>query len=244
MMKSKVAAIVLGVVFILGAVGFFLLKGKNDDYRITYQPGSSYTYAVSYHSDATGVTSFAGQGTTYRPDMKVNYVFDGEIILHTIDADLNQSQFEITFQPKTFLAQINAEVNHDWPADLVVAAVLDHDGKFQQLTFQESYFDVYAPVVKDILSQFQLPASNAGNTNWQGVEEDFSSVYDTYYKMMTSFWPRFSVAVEKVYRPRNAQMRLKQQASISIGVFSHSIRHIAMNRARTIMSGSSTAFSG
>ncbi|WP_120513655.1 HEAT repeat domain-containing protein [Photobacterium salinisoli] len=237
-MKYRAAVLGLSSIIILSFIFLFLYKVKGGAYVIQYEPGRSYHYEVKYQNHAAGMTSLMGQGHSYQPDLKVNYSYTGQMFIDVLEQADQGFTLAFRFQPQSFIAEMNGSTSSHWPQDVVVYANLNRDGLFNELKFQETYYEEFSPLLKDIIAQFQISLSNHGKSNWQSIEADFSSAYDVYYEIDEAFIPSWDVHVNKSYRPQNALLRLEQVVDIDVSRFSKRISQIAMDRSKETYSAS------
>ncbi|KDM92379.1 HEAT repeat domain-containing protein [Photobacterium galatheae] len=235
-MKNRAAVLILSTMILAGIILLVLFKIKGDPYVIQYEPGSSYHYEVNYQNHATGVTNLVGQGRSYRPDLKVNYSYTGQMFIDVLEETDQGYTLAFRFQPESFLAEMNGRTSSRWPQDMVVYANLNRDGLFNELKFPEADYEEFSPLLKDMIAQFQISLSNQGKSNWQTIEADFSSAYDVYYDIGKALIPGWDIHVNKSYRPRNALLRLEQAVDIDVSRFSKRINQIAMDRKKETFS--------
>ncbi|MFP3344608.1 hypothetical protein R0J87_19215, partial [Halomonas sp. SIMBA_159] len=104
-------------------------------------PGSSYRYEVKYQNHAAGMTSLMGQGHSYQPNLKVNYSYTGQMLIDVLEQTEQGYTLAFRFQPESFIAEMNGSTSSRWPQDVVVYANLNRDGLFNELKFQETYYE-------------------------------------------------------------------------------------------------------
>ncbi|UTM57407.1 HEAT repeat domain-containing protein [Photobacterium sp. CCB-ST2H9] len=184
------------------------------------------------------MTSLMGQGHSYQPDLKVNYSYTGQVFFDVLEQTAQGYTLAFRFQSESFIAEMNGNTSSRWPQDMVVYANLNRDGLFNELKFQEEYYEEFSPLLKDMIAQFQISLSNQGKSNWQTIEADFSSAYDVYYEIDKALIPGWDIRVNKSYRPQNALLRLEQAVDIDVSRFSKRISQIVMDRSKETYSAS------
>ncbi|WP_104400133.1 HEAT repeat domain-containing protein [Vibrio penaeicida] len=224
--SALVALILLGYV-----------KGTEEEYRVRYEPGETYTYQLEYVSEASGHASgYAEAANLIAAQVNVHYEFKGKMNIHVLEETISGYKLEFTFDAESFKASLNEETNWVWPSDIVVKGHLNRAGQLSELQFQEQYFLEYAQVLKEWMSQFQVSLSNRGKVRWQTKEEDFTSPYDVSYSIAAHSIPSVDLMLTKQFIPTNPQVRMDQTTDITINRLFERIETIETHRDRSTFS--------